>query len=70
MLVMDSLEILLATSGVEACGNTNVATVKKFIKPRDSEIFGHPEYYLDGLGPSIAISGPHEFFSTVILVYG
>ena len=23
---------------------------------------GHPEYYLDGTGPSIAVSGPHEEF--------
>ena len=46
----------------KACENTSGSIVDRFVKPRASKVFGHPEYSLDGTGPSIAVSGPHEEF--------
>ena len=59
---MDNLKTLLATTVYKARGNTSGAIVDRFIKPRASTIFLHPVYSIDGPGPSIAISGPHEEF--------
>ena len=62
---MDNLETLLATKVDKACGNASGSIVKRLIKPRASTIFGHPEYCMDGPGPSIAVSGLHkEFFNS------
>ena len=34
------------------------------MKPISSTIIGHPEYYMNGPGTPIAVSGPHvEFFN-------
>ena len=43
-------------------GNASGAIFENFFKPRASTIFVHPEYSLDGTGPLIAVSGPHEEF--------
>ena len=67
---MDNLEKKLATTMDKARGNTSVSLVERFIKPRASTIFGPLAYSLDGPGPSILVSGSHEDFSTVLLVYG
>ena len=52
----------MATTVDNSRGNTSGATVDRFIKPRVSTMFGHPVYLLDGPGPSIAVSCPHEEF--------
>ena len=59
-LIMDNLETSLATTVDKYRGNTSGAIVERLIKPRASTIFGHPVYSLDGTGPSMAVSGPHE----------
>ena len=59
---MGNLETSLSTPVDKAHGNTGGAIVDRFIKPRASIIFVHLVYPLDGIGPSIAISGPHEEF--------
>ena len=60
MLIIYYLEKLLATTVDKACGNASGSIVERFIKPRASTIFGHPEYSLDGPGPLITVSVPHE----------
>ena len=62
-LLLDNLEILLATTMDKAHGNTSGSLVESFIKPRASTIFGPLAYSLDGPRPSIEFSGPHEDFS-------
>ena len=59
---MDNLETSLDTTVDKARGNTSGAIVERFIKTRVSTIFGHPVYSLDGPGPSMVVSGPHEEF--------
>ena len=59
---MDNLETLLSTKVDKARGNASVSIVERFIKSRASKMFVHPEYFLDGPGPSITVSGPHEGF--------
>ena len=44
--------------------------MESFIKPRASMVISHPEYSMYGPGPLIAVSGPYDNFSTVILGYG
>ena len=61
-LIMDNLETLLATIVDKACGKAGGSVVESFIKPIASTIFGHPVYSLDGPGPSVEVSGPHEEF--------
>ena len=61
-LIIDILETLLATTVDKSRGNTSGAIVERFIKPRVSTIFGHPEYFMDGTSPLIAVLGPHEEF--------
>ena len=51
-------------------GNVGGSIVETLIKPRSSTIFVHPVYSLDGPGPLIAASGPHEEFLAVLYVYG
>ena len=60
VLIMDNLEKSLATAVYKVCGNSSWAIVEKFIKPRTSKIFGHPEYFMYGSGPSNSESGPYE----------
>ena len=60
---MDNLETSLATTADKARGNTSGSIVESFIKTRASTMFGNPIYSLDGPGPSMAVSGPHEEFS-------
>ena len=67
--IMDNLETLLATIVDKSHGNTSGAIVNRLIKPRASKMFGNPVYFLDGTGLSIAVSGPHEEFSILILLY-
>ena len=57
---MDNLEILLATTVNKASEKSIESIVKRSIKPRASKIFRHPGCSLDGPGPSVAVSGPHE----------
>ena len=59
---MDNLETSLATTVDKYCVNIGGAIVERFIKPRESTMFSHLVYSLDGSGPSVAISGPHEDF--------
>ena len=59
-LIMDNLETLLATTVYKACGNVSGAIVERFIKPTASIRFVHPVYSLDGPGPLMLVSGPHE----------
>ena len=59
---MDNLETSLATTVDNVGGNTSGAMVERFIKTRASTIFFHPVYSLDGTGPSMAVSRPHEDF--------
>ena len=47
-LIINNLETLLATIVDKACGNKSGAVVEGFIKPRESTMFGHPVYSLDG----------------------
>ena len=46
----------------KARDNISGAIVGSFIKPIESIMFGHPVYLMDGPGPSIAVSVPHEEF--------
>ena len=69
-LVMDNLETYLATTVDKAHGNASGDIAERFINHIASTLFGNPVYSLDGLGPSVAVSGPREEFSTVLLVYG
>ena len=62
VLIMDNLETSLASTVYKDIGNTSGAIVERFIKPRASTMFGNPVYSLDGPGPPIAVSGPHEEF--------
>ena len=66
---MDNMEISFLTKLDKARGNENGSILERFIESRASTIFVHPSYYMDGPGPSISVSGPHEDFSTVILGY-
>ena len=66
---MDNLETSLASTADKACENAGGAIVERFIKPKASTIFGHPAYYMDRTGTSIALSGPYKYFSKMILVY-
>ena len=59
---MDNLETSLSPTVDKAHGNASEAILERFIKPRTLKKFGHRVYSLDGAGPSIAISGPHEDF--------
>ena len=44
--------------------------MKRFINTRTSTMFGHPVYPLDGPGPSIVSSGPHEnFFNSALALW-
>ena len=70
VLVMNNLETSSENTGDKAHRNANGSIVETFIKYTASMIFGHPEYSLDVPGRSNAVSGLHEDFSTVILVYG
>ena len=36
--------------------------MERFIKRISSTMFVHPAYSMDGTGPSIVVSGPHEEF--------
>ena len=68
-LIMDNLEKSLATTVDKARGNTSGAIVEIFVKPRASTMFGHTVYSLDGPGPSMAVSGPHEeFFNSSFVI--
>ena len=67
---MDNLETYLAITVYKARGNTSGAILERLIKPRESEMFVHPVYSLDGPVTLILVSGPHEEFSIVILIYG
>ena len=62
VLIMDNLEILLAATLYKARGNTGGAILERFVKPRSSRIFFRMAYSLDGAGPLIELSGPHEEF--------
>ena len=59
-LVMDNLETSFATTVDNTRGNASGSIVERFIKPIESTIFVHPVYSIDGPGPSISVSGPHE----------
>ena len=61
-LIMDNLKILLAATVDKARGNASGSIMERFTKSRASTMFGHPAYFLDGTGPSISVSGPHEDF--------
>ena len=50
----------MAATVYKARSNASGAIMERFIKLRASTMFGHPEYLLDGPGPSIEISVPHE----------
>ena len=63
LLLLDNLETSLAIT-------MNGSILERFIKPRASTMFGYPLYFLDGPGPSIAISVPYKYFLTVIFIYG
>ena len=67
---MDNMQTSLATIVDKASGNTDGTIMDRFIKPRSSTMFGHSVYSLDGPGTTIAISGPHDDFSTVLSGYG
>ena len=62
VLIMNNLDTESATIVDNICGNSSGATVESFIKPITSTMFGQKVYYLDGTGPSISVSGPHEEF--------
>ena len=55
VLTMYNLEILLSTTVDKSRGNSIGSIVERFIKPRASTLFFHPEYSLDGTGPSISV---------------
>ena len=59
-LIVDNLETSLANTMDKDHANASGTIFKMFIKPRASTIFGQPVYFLDGLEPSIAVSGLHE----------
>ena len=69
-LIMDNLEASLDTTVNKSHVNESGAIVERFIKPIFSTMFGNTTYFLDGPGPYIAVSGPQEDFSMVLLVYG
>ena len=62
VLIIYNLETSLATTVDKSHGNASESIVERFIKPRESEIFGHPEYSLEDTGPSILLSVPQEEF--------
>ena len=70
VLIMNNSETLLATTVDKSRGNTSRAIMDRFIKTRAYTMVGHPVYLLYGPWTSIAVLGPHEDFSTVLLVYG
>ena len=43
VLIMNNLETSLATTVDKASGNVNGSIVERFVKPRASSIFCHPE---------------------------
>ena len=59
---MNNLETLLTTTVDKVSSNAIGSIVGRFVKPRAPTIFGHSAYFLDG-------PGPHEEFSTFLLVY-
>ena len=65
MLIMDNLEILMATTVDKTRGKKIGAIVDRFIKPKASTIFIHPVYPLYEPGKSMGVSGPHEEFSNI-----
>ena len=62
-MIIVNLETSLATTVDKACGNASGAIVKRFIRPRAFTIFFHTAYFLDGPGPLILASTPHEEIS-------
>ena len=60
--------MLLSATVYKYRGNASGSIMGRFIKPRASTIFFHPEYSLDGPGPSIVVSGPHEEFLDSVFV--
>ena len=62
VLIMDNLETFLDTRVYKARINKSGAIVERFTKPRSSTMFGHLVYLMDGPGPSISVSVPHEIF--------
>ena len=67
---MYKLETSLATILYKACVNVGEAIGERLIKPIASIMFGHLEYFLDGPGPLIAVSGPHrEFFNSAFGIW-
>ena len=69
-LIIDNLETLFAKTVDKSLSNESGSVVERFTKPRASTMFGHPVYLMDVTGPSIAVSGSHEDFSIVLLLYG
>ena len=59
---MENLETPLTTPVDKARENSSGAAVEIFIKPRDSTMFGHLEYSMEGPGPSLAVLVPNEDF--------
>ena len=68
-LIMDNLEISLATPVYRDSWNKSVDIVEILIKPKSSKHFGYPKYSMYEPGPTIAVSGPHEEFLTVLSGY-
>ena len=65
VLIIYNLVTSLTTTVDKSHGNASESTVERFIKPRESEIFGHPEYSLDDTDHSILLSVPQmEFFNS------
>ena len=56
---MDKLEKSLVTIVDKACGKKGGAIMERLVKDRVSTMFDHPEYSMDGPGPSIAVPGSH-----------
>ena len=56
---MDKLYTALSSIVYKARDNASGAVLERFIKLISSTMFGNPEYYLDGPGPLIALSGLH-----------
>ena len=60
VLIMINLEASLRITVDKDCGNSSGAIIEKFIKPRASKMFVHPEYCLDGTWPLISVSVSHK----------
>ena len=54
-MIMENLEIFLATTVDKACGNVSGSIVDRFIKPRASTILVHRAYSMDGPGQPIEV---------------